>query len=215
MSDLDTLEPGDPDAINTWRANTLQGVIERLEYAWLFAEDEDEAVAVATDAIGKLICFDRPERWYWLRRLFQEYEEHSHIFWAMFLEWWPDSEFSRGHASRLQRVHRRRRAYEFMTPENKEFYDALPDPVTVYRGQEAGTSPGVSWTTDKAKAEWFAERFTSHEGRIFAALQGGARFANSKGKPIVLTGKIKKANVWAVFTDRNESEVLCRPTIVK
>jgi len=76
---------------------------------------------------------------------------------------------------------------------NRAMYDALPENVVVYRGcQQALNEEGLSWTTDKAKARWFARRF--HERR--------------DGPPIVLVGTVAKADVIACFTDRGESEVV-------
>lgn len=40
-------------------------------------------------------------------------------------------------------------------------YDGLglPDPVTLYRGAVPSRRDGMSWTTDRDRAEWFARRF--------------------------------------------------------
>src|SRR5206468_336994 len=54
-------------------------------------------------------------------------------------------------------------------------YRALPETVTVYRGATDGLNEeGLSWTTDRAKAVWFAKRFAGI----------GAR----EGEPVALTG---------------------------
>ena len=58
---------------------------------------------------------------------------------------------------------------------------------------------GWSWTTEKAKAEWFARRF--------AALD--------RVKPKVITGIVAKNDVIAYFGRRKEAEVVCRPKAVR
>jgi hypothetical protein len=74
-----------------------------------------------------------------------------------------------------------------------EMYRALPETATVYRGATAGLNEeGLSWTTDRDKAVWFARRF--------ADLRDGA--------PVVLTGLVNKSDVVGCFTGRGESEVV-------
>lgn len=49
-----------------------------------------------------------------------------------------------------------------MQPEDRAFYDALPDEIEVWRGWHSGNpvgSLGLSWSTDRAVAVWFARRF--------------------------------------------------------
>ena len=66
----------------------------------------------------------------------------------------------------------------------------------MYRGASGDFPPGVSWTTDKAKALWFAQRFRKHSASV-------------------LSGIVCKGNIWAVFTGRGESEILCDPLAVR
>lgn len=66
---------------------------------------------------------------------------------------------------------------------------SLADTVTIYRGCEKGINEdGISWTLKRDKAEWFANRF-SKDG-------------------IVLEKQISKSDIIAVFTGRNEFEVI-------
>lgn len=65
----------------------------------------------------------------------------------------------------------------------------LPDTVEIYRGCEKGVNEdGISWTLNRDKAEFFANRFTK---------QG-----------IVLTKQINKSDIIAVFNGRGEAEVI-------
>lgn len=71
---------------------------------------------------------------------------------------------------------------------------AMPDILTVYRGIGAQThNPnGLSWTLSKEKAVWFAQRFK----RI---------------SPTLISGQVKKVDVYAYFTGRNEQEIVVDP----
>lgn len=64
--------------------------------------------------------------------------------------------------------------------------------VTIYRGVKVNNYRGLSWTVDKGVAEWFARRF-GHDG----------------DKCYVFTGTIKKKDILALFSSRNEKEVVC------
>ncbi len=66
------------------------------------------------------------------------------------------------------------------------------DMVTVYRGVGTNSHKGLSWTTDKGVAEWFAKRFSSN---------GDKRY--------VFTGRVHKKDIIALFNGRNEKEVVC------
>jgi len=66
---------------------------------------------------------------------------------------------------------------------------SLPEEVTIYRGCQPGLNEnGLSWTLDKGKAKFFANRF-GEEG-------------------IILEKKISKASIIAVLLNRGEFEVI-------
>lgn len=76
---------------------------------------------------------------------------------------------------------------------DEEFYNSLPDVVTVYRGTSCEESEnkryGVSWTTDYRVAEFFAYRF-------------------KQPHRCILSAEVKKDDVMAATTGRSESEVI-------
>lgn len=77
--------------------------------------------------------------------------------------------------------------------EQKRFAD-LTETVTVYRGVTSYNAKNVralSWTLDRSKAKWFAHRF-GEDGKVYQA-------------------QINKADILAIFTSRNESEVVLNP----
>ena len=82
-----------------------------------------------------------------------------------------------------------------MTETERRRLAELEETVTVYRGvtpYNAMNVKALSWTLDKKKAEWFAHRFGE--------------------KGTVYTAQIKKGDILAVFTGRNESEVVLNPS---
>ncbi len=68
----------------------------------------------------------------------------------------------------------------------------IPKIITVYRGVTVNNHKGLSWTTNKGTAEWFAKRF----------LKSGER-------GYVFSGQIAREDVIAQFNSRNESEIVC------
>lgn len=66
------------------------------------------------------------------------------------------------------------------------------DTITIYRGVKVNNYRGLSWTVDKSVAEWFARRFR-HNG----------------DKCYVFIGTINKKDILALFSSRNEKEVVC------
>lgn len=76
-----------------------------------------------------------------------------------------------------------------MNQKELEYYNKLPDEVTIYRGTyKSSNSNALSWTTDYNTAHWFATRF-DNEG-------------------FILQAKINKKDIFAFFNDRNENEIV-------
>ena len=81
---------------------------------------------------------------------------------------------------------------DVMTAEDRATYDALPETFIVYRGfSREGGEAGRSWTLDRAKAEWFAQRV-----------------AGPDEPPRVATMEIHKSAALAYFSDRGEAEIV-------
>lgn len=64
--------------------------------------------------------------------------------------------------------------------------------ITVYRGVKEDDYKGLSWTTDKNTAIWFAKRFSYDVDKCY-----------------VFKGQLKKKDIIAFFDCRNESEIVC------
>lgn len=77
---------------------------------------------------------------------------------------------------------------------------ALPNRFTIYRGVgHEDAIDGLSWTTDRKKAEWFAKRWSHADDH----------------ESIVAIGKVDKADVLAHLRGRGESEIVVLPDNVK
>ena len=119
------------------------------------------------------------------------------VFWRVFLNQWPDCDDTWKHRQRLLRVlrqHARQRS-RYFKDEQRQFLDQLPSVVIVHRGCSNARVAGISWTTDEDVARNFA---TGHRGLRIP-------------DPVVATGSIRKEHIFAVFTNRCESEVLLDP----
>lgn len=81
-----------------------------------------------------------------------------------------------------------------MSDEEYAVFHSLDDVVTVYRGVTSHNAQNIramSWTLDRDTAGWFAYRY-GEKGTVYEA-------------------QIKKEHICAVFTGRNESEVIVDP----
>lgn len=82
---------------------------------------------------------------------------------------------------------------EMMTPAERDHFAKLPDSFLVYRGCYATNKWGLSWTTDKALAKKFPTL---------------ARYRQMHA-PMLVTARVRKADVLAVKLGRGESEIIC------
>ena len=83
-----------------------------------------------------------------------------------------------------------------MSALDRKSLKALPDEFTVWRGvSHSEAVNGLSWTTDRAVAIWFA-----HRGR--------------GDSPQIAKGRVKKFEVLAMFATK-ESEIVVRPESVR
>lgn len=86
-----------------------------------------------------------------------------------------------------------------MDKEELEFYDAIPETVTVYRGVAVGRVPnGLSWTMDYDTALWFANRFN-----------------RDSEKGYVQKATIDKKHCLAYLNRRNEKEIVVDTFAIK
>lgn len=112
-------------------------------------------------------------------------------YWSLLASVWTDTENAWQHLDEWRELFNssRPKRQRLMDRDEVLAYDSLPDTVKVYRGCQKGINEdGISWTLKRDKAEWFATRF-SKDG-------------------LVLEKEIQKKDIIAVFTNRNEYEVI-------
>lgn len=80
----------------------------------------------------------------------------------------------------------------YMEREAREKYELLPIEFDVFRGQNATSAVGISWTCERAVAERFA--------------LGHRQFFNSS--PVILKAHVRKSEVAFITMSRNESEAV-------
>ena len=112
-------------------------------------------------------------------------------YWSLLSEIWTDTENQWQGLNKWKQLlssNRPSRHY-LMNEEEFNLLQSLPDEVTIYRGCQAGINEnGLSWSLNKKKAEFFANRF-GKEG-------------------LILERKIPKSNIIAFLNGRGESEVI-------
>ena len=118
------------------------------------------------------------------------------IFWPVFLRAWPSCDATWHLRRDLLRLLRSQSSVrDFFDADGAAFFDGLPDPVIIYRGCSRARVRSISWTTDREVAAGFTR---GHRG---------VRVPDS----VVAQAALPKEAVFAVFTDRNESEMLVDP----
>ena len=112
-------------------------------------------------------------------------------YWSLLSDIWTDTENQWQGLNKWKQLlssNRPSRHY-LMNEEEFNLLQSLPDEVIIYRGCQAGINEnGLSWSLNKKKAEFFANRF-GKEG-------------------IILERKIPKSNIIAFLNGRGESEVI-------
>lgn len=112
-------------------------------------------------------------------------------YWKLLSDIWVDTENQYAYLDdwkKLLASDRRDRHY-MMNEEDDQLLRSLPEEVTIYRGCQKGLNEnGLSWTLDKSKAEFFANRFGK--------------------KGIILERKIPRSEIVALLTVRGETEII-------
>jgi len=116
------------------------------------------------------------------------------------LAWvWTETEFPNSNGiEALLRLFKLADRRSLMDDDEWEILEKLPEEVAVFRGTQSKKAKvrGMSWTLDRKKAEWFRDRFKKLDGKVYEA-------------------SIKKEEILAYFSGRNESEVIVNPKKLK
>ena len=113
-------------------------------------------------------------------------------YWETLSNIWTDSENIHQNQSTWKELLEsdRKESHRFMSDEDREFFNSLPEEFTVYRGCiEDLNEDGFSYTTEKHQAEWFSKRFSKTGGKV-------------------IERTIKKEDVFAYTNSRGENEII-------
>lgn len=116
-------------------------------------------------------------------------------YWRLLSDVWIDTENQYAYLKEWKKLLASKRSsrHYMMTEEEDNTLRALPELVNIYRGCQKGINQdGLSWSLDKSKAKFFANRFGK--------------------KGIILERKVSKNDIVAVLTGRGESEVIWEET---
>jgi hypothetical protein len=120
-------------------------------------------------------------------------------YWRMLADVWLDSDNlfqNRKVWAGLWSAEREHRG-QVMRPKEHELLAKLPDEVTIYRGcRDRRSIYGLSWTTERSLASWFANRY-----------------APDDRPPLLAVAWVRKKHIKALFSERreNETEVVVLP----
>jgi hypothetical protein len=118
------------------------------------------------------------------------------LFWRVFLEVWSACDGTEHVQDRLIRSLRGHGSgVAFLSSEARDFFSRHPDPIPVFRGCSRARVRRISWTTNEDVALAFVR---------------GHR-AIAVPEPVLASALVPKSAVFAVFLDREESEVLLDP----
>lgn len=121
-------------------------------------------------------------------------------FWKVLANCWSDTEnMWEMRYSILRLINLGKNKYasgikSFMSQEEQNLFDTLPDQLIVYRGHQVRNRLGMSWTLSRCKAHWFAKRF--------------------KQKGFVAKGIVNKSDILGVLIHRGELEIAVLPEYV-
>jgi hypothetical protein len=162
------------------------------------ADTADDDAALVKAVTEYMILFGSEERPHVFVDLNDNFSLSGATFWKLLhQEWKGFDRIPHRPFSSLMVFMRDHWRVELLNDEDREFYNTLPELLTVYRGQDAASPVGLSWTLDREVAAGFAR---------------GHRLLFNKS-PIIISAEVAKRHVAGAYTEREEKEiVLFRPS---
>jgi hypothetical protein len=139
-------------------------------------------------------------------------ELDGETYWRLLRDAWEraDSFSPRELALTLLRIYPEHR-HAMMTEAERADLASMPSAFDVYRG--VGNRQylrGFSWTTDQARAKWFARQFLDRP--LAAAVRLGHGFdPGHQADPVVAHGTVRRTDVIAYLGGRQEQEIVALP----
>ncbi|MEO2014668.1 MAG: hypothetical protein ABGZ53_09880, partial [Fuerstiella sp.] len=117
----------------------------------------------------------------------------NQMFWPIVNRYWSSCDLTWHAQEELRRLLLAHgRGVDHLDDAATQFYESLPDTVTIYRGCNLDRIDGLSWTTDEEVAVGFAKGHRS----------------NRVPFPVVASTTVQKSEIYSVSDNREESEVL-------
>ncbi len=157
-----------------------------------------EAV-VSKDWLSYVCLYERSHRLDALDEIIHDHKVELERLWPVVAHVWTDSENIWQREERWREIWstRRNRRHE-MSLDERDKLRKLPDKFQIWRGvNHEQALRGLSWTLDRNKACWFANRF---------AVQHGLQ--------LLASGRVQKSDVLAYFADRSETEIVVFPECI-
>lgn len=178
---------------------TLPGYHKADNLMYLHRKDKAEQSWHKKDWNGYIALHERPYRAEALQRILFEgglpFDQPS--TWQLIKAVWIDSENVHEHDRFWAATWKKAKSTLTLDIKEQAAFDELPDMVPVWHGLERknGRILGLSWTTDKGVAEWFAQHF--------------ARF--NRRRAYIAAGVVRKEHVKAYLLNRGEHEIIAFP----
>ena len=151
------------------------------------------------DPMAYLVLIEKPYR---LNALIEIRNRISDAqYWRCLAYAWAISEYTHQNKWEWLNLFRSERRYRalMMVREDRKYFDALPDTLTIYRGYQQGKHKhkmGLAWSLSKEKAIWFAYRKPEN------------------GRPMVVSGVCRKADAICFTNGRKEQEIIIDPALI-
>lgn len=182
-----------PDKVKRMKYRNLHKA-KQFEAALLYPEMNEDTI------IGAFCCVESHYYWELFEKICEKYELSPKVFAIGLKEAWTMG-VGTGDPKAIASF-RRVDGRLMMDEKEQEYYDALPDEVTLYRGcsinelnylkdEDDSSCLGISWTTDRGVAEFFAFRDEyNREDRV------------------VVSAVVKKSSIITFINDRDEYECI-------
>lgn len=122
-------------------------------------------------------------------------------YWKLLSDLWTDTEnmWQNGFTWSLCLEDTRPGRYEnFMDDDERAVLEGLDDRFQIFRGSSENTPPGMAWTLNRERGEWFARRYVRDDHL-----------------PVLLTAWVERKKVIAYLDGRKEEEIVVLPADIE
>lgn len=137
---------------------------------------------------------ERPYRLYAFQEISYKLEDDE--YWKLLSDIWTDTENMWQNLDEWVEClneDREGQTENFMDETERKTLASLPEKVRIFRGTLEGNAPGLSWTLDRKRAEWFARRLARGN------------------KPVLISAWVRRDDIIAYLSARNEDEIIILP----